>query len=71
MSEWARSLGISRQALFQRLEKGLPLKIALVPKINIKEKLEVLLQNVLSAKYGTKNRSDLISRIEELKKSIK
>ncbi|MCR4329589.1 MAG: hypothetical protein NUV65_03510 [Candidatus Roizmanbacteria bacterium] len=68
ISDWARKLGISRQALAQRIEKGWSLdKIFSTPKKNGRRfLLQDILDGVMRGKFGTKNRSELISRLTDI-----
>lgn len=68
LSEWARRIGISRQVLYQRLDAGWGMEKALGYSISPRTKLESLIEDVLRAKFGTKNRAELLLRLEDLKR---
>ncbi len=58
-----------QKALYSRIEKnGWPLERALKIKIKPNNKLKDLIQIVLSGKFGTKNRAELIYRLQEMQK---
>jgi|SRR5689334_8358237 len=66
LSQWSRKLGITRQALYSRIEtNGWPLERALSPSKNPKTKLETLIKDVRSGKFGSKNKVELLQRLEE------
>lgn len=78
LSEWSRKLGISRQSLWKRLDRNWSLEKALSdreemglyePKPNArKELLKEIIRNTESGRYGTKNRSELLSCLYRLDK---
>jgi hypothetical protein len=68
ISQWSRILGISRQAMSKRMQNGWSIDKIFSTK---KQKgsrflLEELLKDILRGKFGTKNRAELISRVQEI-----
>jgi hypothetical protein len=67
-SEWARELGLTRQAFDQRIKNGWSLdRIFSTRKFRSRKVLlQGLLNDVNVAKFGTKNRAELIMRLNEI-----
>ena len=67
ISQWSRKLNISRQGLSQRLRDNWSLERALTPTQNPITKLDLIIKDVSSGKFGTKNKVELLLRLESLK----
>jgi hypothetical protein len=68
MSEWARELGLSRQAFFKRIESGWSLdRIFSTPKQeSIRSLIEAIMDGVMIGKFGTKHRVELIQKLQNV-----